>query len=99
VQARLVDGRVAGVPSADSGHVSVHNGDLDVRVLEGNDCGGRATCSTGRVSISIGITTRPRSSSPKQQPSRRSESTCLLPAVAEQQLLQIMRQGSDYIPT
>lgn len=74
VQARLVDGRVAGVPSADSGHVSVHNGDLDVRVLEGNDCGGRATCSTGRVSISIGITTRPRSSSPKQQPSRRSES-------------------------
>lgn len=45
VQAGLVDGRMARVPSADTGHVSVDNGDLDMRVLESNDRGGRATCS------------------------------------------------------
>lgn len=51
VQAGLVDGRMARVPSTDTGHVSVHNRDLDMRVLEGNDRGGRATCSARHVSI------------------------------------------------
>lgn len=48
VQTGLVDGRMARVPSADTGHISVHNCDLDVRVLEGNDCGGRATYAKKR---------------------------------------------------
>lgn len=43
VQTRLVDGRVLGVPAADSGLVSVDNGDLDVRVLVGNHGRGGTT--------------------------------------------------------
>lgn len=44
VQTRLVDRRVAGVPTSDTVGVSVDNGDLDVGVLESNDSSGRATC-------------------------------------------------------
>lgn len=63
VQARLVDGRMARVPSADPGHVSVDDGDLDVRVLEGNNCSGRATYATTQASASgCPSTARPESS-------------------------------------
>jgi hypothetical protein len=44
VQTRLVDRRVAGVPTSDTVGVSVDDGDLDVGVLESNDSGSRATC-------------------------------------------------------
>ena len=43
VQTRLVDRRVAGVPTSDTVGVSVDDGDLDVGVLESNDSGSRAT--------------------------------------------------------
>lgn len=49
VQAGLVDGRVARVPAADAGLVAVNDGDLDVRVLEGNDGCGRATWRRGEL--------------------------------------------------
>lgn len=42
-QARLVDGRVAGVPAADTDWVSVDNDDADMGVLEGNHSSSRAT--------------------------------------------------------
>ena len=43
VHARLVNGRVAGVPAADAHRVAVDDGDLDVWVLVGDDSGSRTT--------------------------------------------------------
>lgn len=43
VQTRLVDRRVAGVPTSDTVNVSVDDGDLNLGVLESNDSGSRAT--------------------------------------------------------
>jgi hypothetical protein len=47
MQAGLVDGRVSRVPATNSGLVAVDDGDLDVRVLEGEDCRGRTACEEG----------------------------------------------------
>jgi hypothetical protein len=43
VKARLVDRRVLRVPATDTGLVTVDDDNLEMRVLEGNDSGSRAT--------------------------------------------------------
>lgn len=47
MQAGFVNGRVSRIPATDSGLVTVDDGDLDARVLEGENCRGRTACEEG----------------------------------------------------